>query len=74
VRINFCGGNTPEGRVVKIEPGELYVHRDDNGSVIRISPGEVMNLSVGTVGRLEKLQWLKKQEMEELWSKIKLLS
>lgn len=60
-----------EGRVWKINPnGDVAVNRDGYVNFMYFKKEDLVNLSVGKIGRSEQLKWIKEQQIEILKREI----
>ncbi|WP_269222534.1 hypothetical protein [Flavobacterium sp. IMCC34518] len=60
-------GTSIEGRVWRIKyNGEVEVNRDGYESYMNCKLQDLTNLSIGTIGNLEKQRWIKQQRMKSL--------
>lgn len=82
VLIKWERGDLVEGRVVSNvgKDGSMLVHRDGYAGTIRLgknkeglSKHSLVNISVGTYGKLEKQQWIFEEKIREYRNRIKAL-
>jgi hypothetical protein len=71
VQLTRFDGEKIEGRVWGINKyGEAQVNRDGYASYMDCNPSELKNLSVGTIGKLEKEKWIREQKISALKKEI----
>lgn len=71
VQLKNHDGSYIEGRVWGInKQGEIQVNRDGFKSFMNCKLADLKNLSVGTIGKLEKQKWIKERRIEKLTEEI----
>lgn len=68
VTITYKNGEKINGRVTHIDKYKenFYIHRDGHNSLIKMKANDLIHLSIGVIGRLEKQIWILQQRKSNL--------